>query len=560
MTTTSIGLAVRGMTCDSCARHVTRALQSVEGVVQADVPSWSAGSATVVMSPDVDPQTLIQAVQAAGYQASAAEQPQLAQRPIHVPSRATHDYDLIVIGSGGAGMGAAIKAAELGRTVCIVESGTIGGTCVNIGCVPSKTLISAAAIYHEAGQHPFAGLRTQADGVAWSALIQQKDQLVAELRQSKYVDVLGAYPDTVSVEYSRARLQGDATVVLDDGRTLSAAAVVIATGARPRIVPFDGVDRVSVLDSTSAMALAAQPKSLVVIGGRAVALEMGQMFARLGTQVTILQRSSRLIPEHEPELADLMAEYLSREGLAIHTGVRVLSVREEAGDKIVTARVGNTQHEFRAEQILMATGRTPNSGGLGLEELGVALDSQGFIQVDERMRTSHPAIFAAGDVTNCPQLVYVAAAAGAIAAENALTGSAQRLDLTVLPDVIFTDPQIATVGLTETQAHANGFSVKTTTLPLTHVPRAQVAHDPRGLIKLVAEQGSDRLLGAHILGAEAGNVIQTAALAVKAGLRYGFTVADLRSILFPYLTHVEGLKLAAQTFEKDISLLSCCAG
>jgi mercuric reductase len=208
----------------------------------------------------------------------------------------------------------------------------------------------------------------------------------------------------------------------------------------------------------------------------------------------------------------------------------------------------------------MATGRTPNTSALGLDDAGIATDAQGFIVVDDFMQTSQPGIYAAGDVTNRPKLVYVAAAAGGIAAENALEGNRKRLNLTVLPDVIFTDPQVATVGLTEAQATADGYAVKTTTLPLHYVPRALAARDTRGLIKLVAEQGTDRLLGAHVLAAEGGEVIQTAALAVHAGLRYGFTVSDLRGMLFPYLTQVEGLKLAAQTFEKDVAQLSCCAG
>jgi len=197
---------------------------------------------------------------------------------------------------------------------------------------------------------------------------------------------------------------------------------------------------------------------------------------------------------------------------------------------------------------------------MGLEEVGVELDAGGFIKVDEFMQTSHPRIYAAGDVTNRPKLVYVAAAAGGIAAENALDGNSKRLDLTVLPDVIFTDPQVATVGLTEAQARARDYDVKVTTLPLAYVPRALAARDTRGLIKLVADRSSDRLLGAHILAAEGGEVIQTAALAVRYGLQYGFTVANLREMLFPYLVQVEGLKLATQSFEKDVAQLSCCAG
>ncbi len=208
----------------------------------------------------------------------------------------------------------------------------------------------------------------------------------------------------------------------------------------------------------------------------------------------------------------------------------------------------------------MAAGRVPNTEAMGLEETGIALDRDGFIIVDEYMQTTNPDVYAAGDVTTLPKLVYVAAAGGGIAAENALNGNTKKLDLAVLPEVIFTDPQVARVGLSEAQAVAEGYQVKIANLPLAYVPRALAARDTRGLIKLVADKSSDRLLGAHVLAAEGGEIIQTAALAVKFGLTHGFTVTELRQTLFPYLVQTEGLKLAAQTFDKDVGLLSCCAG
>lgn len=560
--TESIELDVRGMTCDACVHHVTQALQRVPGVEQVQVPGWQSGRAQLTVRSGVAATVLTATVQAAGYQAalrtpSATSAIQTSQRPA---THADTDFDLTVIGTGGAGMGAAIKGAELGQRVAIIEAGTIGGTCVNIGCVSSKTLIRAAESYHKAGHHLFAGIHTAAVGVDWQTLIAQKDALVAELRSSKYVDVLASYRDRITLIQARARLTADGAVALDDGCTLTARGVVIATGARPHILPLEGIDRVAVLDSTSAMALEKLPTSLIVIGGRAISLELGQTFARLGTQVTILQRSERLIPEHEPEIADALAEILRQERITVQTGATPLAIRAEGGDKVVTARVHGKLRDFRAEQVLMATGRTPNTATLGLVDAGIATDAQGFIITDDFMQTSRPGVYAAGDVTNRPKLVYVAAAAGGIAAENALEGNRRQLNLAVLPDVIFTDPQVATVGLTEAQAIAAGYTVKTSNLPLSYVPRALAARDTRGLVKLVAEQGSDRLLGAHGLAAEAGEVIQTAALAVHAGLRYGFTVADLRGMLFPYLTQVEGLKLAAQTFDKDVAQLSCCAG
>jgi mercuric reductase len=551
-----IELEVRGMTCDSCAVHVTNALQGIDGVSLARVPGWASGRAVALAGPGVTDEQLTEAVRNAGYRATVLSHRDTAPQPPPAGWQQDAEVDLVVIGTGGAGMSAAIKAAELGRRACIVEAGTIGGTCVNLGCVPSKVLIRAAEAYHKAGHHPFTGIRTWAEGLDWKAVIGQKDQLVGELRQTKYVDVLASYGDLITLVRGRARLQANGTVILDDGRTINAGRIVVATGAEPRILALDGIEGVQVLTSTSAMALEQQPRTLLVIGGRAIALELGQTFARFGTQVTILQRSPRILPEHEPEIAEALAGYLLEESLAIRTGVQVLAIRQDNGEKVVTAQANGRRHEFRAEQVLMAVGRTPHTGGMGLKEAGVELDADGFIVVDDHMQTSHPRIYAAGDVTNRPKLVYVAAAGGGIAAENALNGNGRQLDLRVLPEVIFTDPQVATVGLTEAQAQANDYDVKVTTLPLAYVPRALAARDTRGMIKLVADRATGQVLGAHILAAEGGEVVQAAALAIK----FGATIDDLTSTLFPYLTQVEGLKLAAQTFDKDVSKLSCCAG
>ncbi|GIX48433.1 MAG: hypothetical protein KatS3mg131_2644 [Candidatus Tectimicrobiota bacterium] len=213
-----------------------------------------------------------------------------------------YDYDLLVIGTGGGGMAAAIRGAELGARVAIVEAGTIGGTCVNRGCVPSKTLMRAALVYHQAGHHGFAGVHTRQEGVDWPKLIAQKEALIEGLRQEKYLDVLAAY-DRITLLRGWARLQGEGRVAVSE-RLYRAQYVVLATGARPHILPLEGIETVEVLTSTTAMTLPQQPRSLLVIGGRAVALELGQIFARLGTRVTLLQRSPRLLPEHEPVIAE----------------------------------------------------------------------------------------------------------------------------------------------------------------------------------------------------------------------------------------------------------------
>ena len=466
------------------------------------------------------------------------------------------EYDLIVIGTGGAGMAAAIRGAEAGSRVAVVEAGVLGGTCVNIGCVPSKTLIRAAERYYGAAHHGFDGVRTEAVDLDWQAVVRQKGELVEELRQHKYAEILESYGGAITLVKAHARVRPDASVALDDGSVLRANRLVVATGASPRILDLPGIEGVPVLTSTSLMSLERKPESLVVIGGRAVALELGQMLSRFGTRVTLLQRSDLLIPDHEPEVSRAVERYLREEGLDIHTGVAPTSIRQVHGERVVTAVVDGYEREYRGQDVLMATGRTPNTRGLGLADAGVEVDRHGFIVVDETMRTSNPRIYAAGDVTQLPKLVYVAAAGGNLAAANALSGEARALDLSVVPDVIFTDPQAATVGMTERKARAAGHAVRASIVPLEHVPRALAARDTRGLIKLVADAGTNLILGGQIVAHEGGESIQIIAIAMKSGM----TIDALTGTLFPYLTLSEGIKLAAQSFTKDVARLSCCAG
>ena len=547
-------LGIGGMTCASCDKHVRHALEAVNGVESVDIPGWQSGKASVVASKNVNADVLVQAVTDAGYSATVR-----SQTPIHIQDieiqngNSSSDFDLLVIGGGSGGFAAAITASGLGKRVGMINGGTIGGTCVNVGCVPSKALIRAAEAWHTAGHHPFKGITTTQTDLDWETIRAEKNALVDSLRQSKYVDVLSAYPDVTFIE-GYATFQDDGSVQVGDTR-YTADRYIIATGAHPRKLPIPGVEQAEPLNSTTLMDLEELPESLIILGGRAVALELGQTMARLGVNVLILQRSSRLIPDHEPEIGRAIQDYLEHEGIGVITGVQIEQLERDGETRIIHARVMGQVREFRADQILMATGREPNTASLALEHVGVETDKGGFIKINSYQQTSNPRIFAVGDVTTNPEFVYVAAAAGGIAANNALTGSQKPLDLSALPEVIFTDPQIAMVGLTEAQAREAGYEIRTSTIGLEHVPRALAARDTRGLIKIVAETGTGRILGVHVIAAEGGEVIQTATLAVK----FGLTIDNLTDTLFPYLTQVEGLKLAALTFDKDVAMLSCCA-
>jgi len=462
-------------------------------------------------------------------------------------------YDIAVIGAGSAGFSAAITAADQGAQVALIGHGTIGGTCVNIGCVPSKTLIRAAETLHNArAAARFAGVTAQAELTDWGATIRQKDELVSSLRQAKYIDLL---PDYNTVAYLEGRAQLMDGNVAVDGKQVKAGKVIIATGAAPALPSIPGVEAIPYLTSTTALELERLPKSLLVIGGGYIGCEIGQLYARAGVKVTIVFRS-RLLPEAEPEIGAALTRYFEAEGVGVRGGLAYRDIRHGPAGVALSVLVDGDEETIRAEQVLLATGRRPNTEGMGLREAGVELLPNRGIKVDDRMRTTKPGVYAAGDVTGRDEFVYMAAYGAKLAAKNALNGDSLRYDRAAMPAIVFTDPQVASVGLTEAKAREQGLEVKTSTVPLEYVPRALAARDTRGLIKLVAEARSGKLLGAHILAPDGADSIQTAALAIKCGL----TVGQLAETIFPYLTTVEGLKLAAQGFSKDVAKLSCCAG
>jgi mercuric reductase len=294
---------------------------------------------------------------------------------------------------------------------------------------------------------------------------------------------------------------------------------------------------------------------MIVLGGSSVGLELGQVFARFGTRVTIIEMLPRLIAFEDEEASRALRQRLEEEGLEIHTRETVTRVEELDGEIVVHAESVSGRRSFTAGRLMGATGRRPNLHGLGLESAGVTLDERGFICVDAGMRTSNPDVFAAGDVTGGPGFVYVAAAAGRVAAENALENTGRELDLTAVPRVTFTDPQVAAVGVTEAHAAEQGIDVEATRLELGHVPRALVEHRAHGWVKIVAERRSGRILGVHAVAPHAGELLGEATLAVRLGL----TLQDIQDTMHPYLTWGEGLKLAAQSFSVDVSKLSCCA-
>ncbi|MDT8835833.1 mercury(II) reductase [Paraburkholderia fungorum] len=558
-----IELNITGMTCDSCAAHVKVALEQEPGVRAASV-SYPQARAKIEIDPSVTVEALTAAVARIGYRAQAADAPttraglldkardrfgagvkrENGEQPLHVA----------VIGSGGAAMAAALKAVEQGARVTLIERGTIGGTCVNVGCVPSKIMIRAAHIAHLRQASPFDdGISATAPAILRDRLLAQQQARVGELRHAKYENVLAGNP-SITVLRGEARFKDNRHLVvrLAEGgeRDVAFDRCLIATGASAALPPIPGLKDTAYWTSTEALASDTLPKRLVVIGSSVVAVELAQAFARLGTQVTILARST-LFYREDPAIGEALTAAFRAEGIDVREHTQASHIAHTDGEFVLTIPDG----ELRADQLLVATGRSPNTRNLGLDAAGVAVNAQGAIVIDKGMRTSVPHIYAAGDCTDQPQFVYVAAAAGTRAAIN-MTGGDAALDLSAMPSVVFTDPQVATVGLSEAEAHHDGIETDSRTLTLDNVPRALANFDTRGFIKLVVEEGSHRLIGVQAMAPEAGELIQTAAIAIRAEM----TVQELADQLFPYLTMVEGLKLAAQTFSKDVTQLSCCAG
>ncbi len=559
----AITLHIEGMTCTSCAEHVQQALTNVPGVRAASV-SYPQRQAEIEADAGVSVAPLVAAVATLGYRARLTDTPNkpaglldkalgwLGGEPKHEGGEpALH---VAVIGSGGAAMAAALKAVEQGARVTLIERGTIGGTCVNVGCVPSKIMIRAAHIAHLRRESPFdAGLPAAAPAVLRERLLAQQQGRVEELRHAKYEGILASTP-AITVLRGEARFK-DArtlTVATADGGTheVNFDRCLIATGASPALPPIPGLADTPHWTSTEALESSSLPERLAVIGSSVVAVELAQAFARLGSQVTILARSTLFFRE-DPAIGEAVTDAFRAEGIEVLDHTQASHVAYAGGEFVLTTGQG----EVRADKLLVATGRTPNTRSLALEAAGVAVNAQGAIVIDKGMRTSSPNIYAAGDCTDQPQFVYVAAAAGTRAAIN-MTGGDAALDLTAMPAVVFTDPQVATVGYSEAEAHHDGIETDSRLLTLDNVPRALANFDTRGFIKLVIEEGSGRLIGVQAVAPEAGELIQTAVLAI----RNRMTVQELADQLFPYLTMVEGLKLAAQTFSKDVKQLSCCAG
>ena len=465
-------------------------------------------------------------------------------------------YDLIILGSGSTAFAAALRATSYGARVLMFEKSVLGGTCINWGCIPSKTLIHAALFKHETVLGNRIGLNngSATQGIDAEQLSRHREAVVSGMRQERYLDVLGKMNGLELIK-GTARLSDSHTVVCDD-RAYQSERILIATGGNPRIPKLQGLEKCSYYTSRSALLLKKLPGSLIIIGGGVIAVELGQMYHRLGCVVTILEHGPRLLPAIEQELSEAIHGILEQEGIKVVTNANFCSFDRHGDMNEVYAEVDDKQVTFKCESLLLAVGTDPATTDIGLDTAGVALDGKGFVITDQYMRSSVTGIWAAGDVVGKKMIATVGAKEGIVAVDDMFNREcACAMDYLAAPMAIFTDPEVAMVGHSEESARHAGFDCIINCMPVSAIPKAHVTGMTDGVIKMIADRVTGRLLGVHLVCHRGADMINEAALA----LHMRASVNDLATTMHVYPSIGEGLKLCAQGFSRDISLLSCCA-
>jgi mercuric reductase len=452
----------------------------------------------------------------------------------------TTRHDIVILGSGTTALAGAFKAAEMGMRVLMVEQSELGGTCVNWGCIPSKTLIAKAEARFEAVRNAPFGVGMAIGPPECRKLMAAKQAAVETVRRENYLSKL---EKVRGVEIRRGHGRFISPRELQVGAdVLVANRFLIACGGIPRVLRLPGLEEIDYLTSYSALHLDCFPRSLIIVGGGVIALEMGQMFRRFGTEVTILERGERLLKDFDPRLASIFEEELRAEGLSINFNVESQRVSRAADNCCLVAMANGEERRYTADRLMFAVGTAPATEGIGLEAAGVQVNGSGFIAVDEEMRTSAKGIWAAGDCTGPPLIAPAGAREAEVAVDNMIDPAAhRRIDHRVTPMAVFTDPEFARVGLSPQQAREEGKEVVETFLDLARVAKAHVMGGRRGGILLCAEAGSGRLLGVELLAPRAADIIHEATVALRCGL----TVHELAQTVHVYPTISDGLRLAA---------------
>ncbi len=556
----TIKLNIEGMTCSGCSSHIEKDINKIEGIKKSVVNHETNDGEFTFDKDKLSKNDVIEAVNAVGSYKVINEKEDCCTNSNSDKIKSknhNNNYDLIIIGGGSAAFSAAIKAESLGLSTLMVNGGLdFGGTCVNVGCVPSKNLIRAAETTYHAKHSNFRSIKPLGAEINFKQLIQDKKELVSALQQQKYLDVVSDFKNLTMLK-GWAKFVNQKTIIVDEKNTYTALKFILATGATTNIPEIEGLNDVGYLTNISLFDLEKKPESLTIMGAGYIGLEIAQAYNRLGVKVRIIEFTDRPLRSQTSDITDVLVEQFNNEGIEILPNFRAYKFEKSNAETIIHCHCpdGSTTQLIEKGHIVVATGTTPNTSKLGLENVDLNLTEKGHIIVNEKMETNLSNIYAAGDVANTPPFVYTAATEGNTAVTNAFTGDNSKVDYSSLPWVVFTDPQIAGTGIDEVEAKEKGIPFEVSKLDLTHVPRALAAQDTRGFIKLIRNTETDKLIGARVVAPEGGELIQQLSMAIK----FGITIKELADSFYPYLTLGEGIKLAAITFGKDVSKLSCCA-
>ena len=479
----------------------------------------------------------------------------------------TSNYDLVILGGGAAAFAAITEASRRDLSTAIVNTGLpIGGTCVNVGCVPSKHLLAVAESGAAASENPFDAVRySEEPTVDWADALNGTDELVDRFRQENYVDVGEHFETDIYEGYGQ--LVDDTTIEVvngaDEGARITGEKALVATGSSPWAPPIDGLDDVDYYTSETILEERDLPESMVMLGGGYIALEWGQILHRVGVDVTVLQRSDHVLSDMEGQLGREMQRAFNEEGIDVVTSNDFQQVQDVATDSgadpgqkgvAVETVIEGEEQAFTAEALFVATGVQPNNEDIGLEAVGVETESDGAIRVDGHFQTTNPDIYAAGDVIGEPELETVAAKEGNHAVKNAFGDEGVSIDYDAVPAVVFTSPEVAAVGTTELEYMDEHGTCSCRTVQMADVPRAKAVRNTDGLVQVVKHHETDEIVGVHMVGPRAADMIMEATLAVN----FGLTVDDIIDTVHPFPTFSEAFKQACQAFRRDTSKMSCC--
>lgn len=457
-------------------------------------------------------------------------------------------YDAIVIGTGQAGKPLALALARAGRRTAVIEREHVGGSCINVGCTPTKTLAASARVAYLAHRAADYGVLAGGVRVDLARAVARKQAVVESFRRGAQRTL--EKTDRLDLLFGTARFEDARTVSvrLKEGgeKKLSAPLIVINTGARPARPPIPGIEGVDALDSTRIMELTTLPEHLIVLGGGYVGLEFGQMFRRFGSRVTLIEQTPRLAAREDPDVSEEVAKIFREDGIEVLVSARVTEVGQVNGGSVrVNVETEGRARELYGSHLLVAAGRTPNTDDLNLAAAGVETDSHGYIRVNERLETSAPGIYALGDVKGGPAFTHISYDDFRILRANLLEGGHASSDGRMVPNAVFIDPQLATVGLTETEARAQNRPIRVAKLPMTRVARAIEVGETRGFMKAVVDSESNQILGCTVLGIEGGEVMSMLQIAMMGGIPY----QRIKEAVFAHPTLAESLNNLFMTLD-----------